>query len=65
MGGASLMSGESEDAVEAANRLEAALERIARAQPQGADVGEAGRDALAERIDSLINRLRAALGRTN
>ena len=60
------MSGEGEDADSATSRLEAALERIARAQPQGADpVDEVGRDALAERLDGLINRLRAALGRTN
>ena len=60
------MSGESDEADSAAERLEAALERIARAQTQGADpVDETDRDALAGRLDSLISRLRAALGRTN
>lgn len=60
------MSGESEDADTAAERLEAALERIARAQTLGAETAdEADRDALAERLDSLISRLRAALGVTN
>ena len=60
------MSGDSEDAESAANRLEAALDRIAKAQPQGDDpADDPDRDALAARLDSLINRLRAALGMAN
>lgn len=60
------MSGDSEDADSAAERLEAALERIAKARTQGTEpADEADRDELAARLDSMINRLRAALGRTN
>ena len=71
------MSDDMEDPDLAAERLEAALERIARlsaARPEPAPVGTDG-DAtvdgpesdlsipqIAERLDSLIARLRAALG---
>ena len=62
------MADEPEDPDAAADRLEAALERIA-------TLAEAQRDApiqqpelsvpeIAERLDSLIGRLRAALGAT-
>jgi hypothetical protein len=65
------MAQEPDDPDAAADRLEAALERIARlaalppaatnAQPPDSDlsVGE-----IAERLDQLINRLRAALGKS-
>ena len=68
------MASESDDAAEAAARLEAALERIAAlavpAQPQAAahaesgDPDEAGApvDEIAARLDALIDRLRDALG---
>lgn len=68
------MASESDDAAEAAARLEAALERIAalagsqpKPQADGADHGEAAEPAapveeIAARLDGLIDRLRAALG---
>ncbi len=71
------MSDEVEDPEEAADRLEAALERIARlsaeraaapppAAPVGAEVDQPETDLsipeIAQRLDSLIARLRAALG---
>lgn len=68
------MASESDDAAEAAARLEAALERIAAlagARPpaasrldDAADPAEPAPpvDEIAARLDSLIDRLRAALG---
>ena len=68
------MASETDDAAEAAARLEAALERIAalavsRLQPpqRAEDAGEAADsgvpvDEIATRLDALIDRLRAALG---
>lgn len=68
------MASESDDAVDAAARLEAALERIAalagtRPQPPSPtpDGGEPVElvvpvEEIAARLDSLIDRLRAALG---
>jgi hypothetical protein len=62
------MAQEPEDADMAADRLEAALERIARlaavrpvASP--APDSELSIPEIAERLDSLIGRLRAALGK--
>lgn len=66
------MSGESDDPDDAAARLEAALERIARLAgshpPQPAPEGAADSadvsapvEEIAARIDGLIDRLRAAL----
>ena len=64
------MADEPEDPDAAADRLEAALERIARlAAVQPAVVQSAPLDSdlsvaeIAERLDSLIGRLRAALGK--
>jgi hypothetical protein len=64
------MADEPEDPDAAADRLEAALERIARlAAVQPAAVQSAPLDSdlsvaeIAERLDSLIGRLRAALGK--
>ena len=64
------MADEPEDPDAAADRLEAALERIARlaavqpapsnAPPPDSDVSV---QELAERLDQLIGRLRAALGK--
>lgn len=65
------MADEPEDPNAAADRLEAALERIARLAafpPASAAVSADTRDAdlsvseIAERLDALISRLRAALG---
>lgn len=63
------MASDNEDAEAAADRLEAALERIAQAaarepalpneQPPAFDTNE-----IAARLDGLIDRLRAALGRS-
>jgi hypothetical protein len=61
------MADEPEDPDAAADRLEAALERIARiaaaSQPAlpGPDLSVS---EIAERLDSLIGRLRAALGKS-
>jgi hypothetical protein len=62
------MADELEDPDAAAERLEAALERIARlaaVQPTPTDAPAADSDLsvpeIAERLDSLIGRLRAAL----
>lgn len=66
------MADEPEDPDAAADRLEAALERIARlsaVQPVPAPAHAAPPDSelsipeIAERLDQLISRLRAALGR--
>lgn len=62
------MAGETENADAAAQRLETALERIAnlaeRVKPPrtGADAPLAAE--IAERLDAMIERLRAALGGT-
>ena len=63
------MSEEAEDPDLAADRLEAALERIARlsaAHPAAAPLDAPGADLsiaeITDRLDSLIARLRAALG---
>jgi hypothetical protein len=66
------MADEPEDPDAAADRLEAALERIARlasvppatslAMPAESDLSI---PEIAERLDSLIGRLRAALGKTD
>lgn len=64
------MSDEPEDPEAAADRLEAALERIARMAavqpaPAAAPVPESELSIpeIAERLDQLISRLRAALGK--
>jgi hypothetical protein len=64
------MADEPEDPDAAAERLEAALERIARlAAVQPAPIQASSSDSdlsipeIAERLDSLIGRLRAALGK--
>ena len=64
------MAWEPEDPDIAADRLEAALERIARltaVRPAPADVTTSEADLtvaeIAERLDALIGRLRAALGK--
>lgn len=66
------MADEPQDPDAAADRLEAALERIARlAAAQAAVTNAPPSDAalsipeIAERLDSLIGRLRVALGKTN
>jgi hypothetical protein len=61
------MSGDTEDPEAAANRLEAALERIAQAaaRPVAQEVEQIpGVDSktVAARLDALIDRLRTALG---
>jgi hypothetical protein len=65
------MADEPEDPEAAADRLEAALERIAQAatipppppnQPADAHDAELSIPEIAERLDALIARLRAALG---
>jgi hypothetical protein len=61
------MASETEDADVAADRLEAALERIAQAAGreaavQGDENPPAGGKELAARLDALIDRLRTALG---
>jgi hypothetical protein len=65
------MTDEPEDPDAAADRLEAALERIAHlAAVQPAQTNAAVPDSelsipeIAERLDALISRLRAALGKT-
>ena len=64
------MVSDSEDPEFAANRLEAALERIAeaaaRTEARPADqLPKYDAEEVAERLDAVINRLRAALGRTD
>ena len=66
-----LMADEPEDPDAAVDRLEAALERIARlaaVQPAASNAPPPESDLsvpeIAERLDSLIGRLRAALGKT-
>jgi hypothetical protein len=66
------MADEPEDPDAAADRLEAALEKIARLAavppaPTHAPVpdSELSISEIAERLDSLIGRLRAALGKTD
>ncbi len=65
------MADEPEDPDAAADRLEAALERIAQSAtippappnaPADADDAELSIPQIAERLDALISRLRAALG---
>ncbi len=64
------MSDESEDAASDSARLEAALDRIARATARLGSISEGGSGAqdaivasqVAARLDSLIARLRATLG---
>jgi hypothetical protein len=61
------MADDSEDPVAAANRLEAALERIAQAAvrddaPQSAHPVSGDTEVIAARLDGLIDRLRSALG---
>jgi hypothetical protein len=61
------MATETDDSELAAGRLEAALERIARAaargDPASADTPHAApNEEIAARLDELIDRLRAALG---
>ena len=63
------MASDSDDADAAANRLEAALERIAlaaaRAEPDPVPVvRESATEEIAARLDSLIDRLRSALGKS-
>ncbi|HEY0422191.1 MAG TPA: hypothetical protein VGC82_02600 [Rhodopila sp.] len=65
------MTDEPEDPEAAADRLEAALERIARLaaiQPAQTNApvpdSELSIPEIAERLDALISRLRAALGKT-
>jgi hypothetical protein len=57
------MSGESNDAAAAAERIEAALERIARRAAEGKhpDAAPVVPAEIAARIDRLIERLRTAL----
>jgi hypothetical protein len=64
------MVSDSEDPESAADRLEAALERIAQAATRGeaypADqLPKYDPEEIAARLDGVINRLRAALGRTD
>jgi hypothetical protein len=61
------MANDTDDADTAANRLEAALERIAQAMtheepthPDGAVMPDG--EVIAARLDGLIDRLRSALG---
>jgi len=61
------MSSDSEDADAAADRLEAALERIAQAAAREpvapvAEPRQFDTEEIAARLDRLIDRLRAALG---
>ena len=65
------MTEQPEDPDAAADRLEAALERIAslaaaKPAPVQAEPSDSGLSVpeIAERLDSLIGRLRAALGKT-
>ena len=57
------MSSANNDAEAAAERLEAALERIARmaARPDGHGLSPETTEQLARRLDAMIERLRAAL----
>jgi hypothetical protein len=65
------MADELDDPDAAAERLEAALERIARltaappARPPAATDADLSIPEIAERLDSLIGRLRAALGKAD
>jgi hypothetical protein len=64
------MVSDSEDPESAANRLEAALERIAEAAARaearpGDQLPQYDAEEVAARLDAVINRLRAALGRTD
>jgi hypothetical protein len=64
------MASDSEDPGSAADRLEAALERIAeaatRAETRPNDqLPKYDAEEVAARLDAVINRLRAALGRTD
>jgi hypothetical protein len=66
------MADEPEDPDAAADRLEAALERIARlasVEPAASDApapdSELSIPEIADRLDQLIGRLRAALGKTD
>jgi hypothetical protein len=66
------MADEPEDPDAAADRLEAALERIARLaslQPAPSDAPQPETELsipeIADRLDQLIGRLRAALGKTD
>lgn len=64
------MVSDTEDPDSAADRLEAALERIAeaaaRAEPHASDqLPRYDAEQVAARLDGVINRLRAALGRTD
>ena len=64
------MVSDSEDPESAADRLEAALERIARAaahtEARAADqFPRYDAEEIAARLDAVINRLRSALGRTD
>jgi hypothetical protein len=70
-GTAADMADEPEDPDAAADRLEAALERIARLaavqpapSPPAVPESDLSVAEIAERLDSLIGRLRAALGKT-
>ena len=61
------MSGDTEDPEAAADRLEAALERIALAStrveaPAADQLPAVDTEEIAARLDSLIDRLRVALG---
>jgi hypothetical protein len=64
------MVSDSEDPESAADRLEAALDRIAeaaaRAEARPTDqLPRYDAEEIAARLDAVINRLRAALGRTD
>jgi hypothetical protein len=64
------MVSDSEDAETAADRLEAALERIAEVAARnevrpGDQLAKYDAQEVAARLDAVINRLRAALGRTD
>ncbi len=61
------MASDSEDPDAAADRLEAALERIAQAaarngRPPGDQIPSVDAKEIAARLDALIDRLRTALG---
>jgi hypothetical protein len=63
------MVSDSDDPESAAERLEAALERIAEAASAEARAADQfpryDAEEIAARLDAVINRLRAALGRTD
>jgi hypothetical protein len=60
------MVSDSEDPESAADRLEAALQRIAEAAARTGDqLPKYDAEEVAARLDAVINRLRAALGRTD